>query len=80
MFPYGFEGFLRGTAITINAYGSVEIINSLAEETINPKKTIPIAFATTLTLVCLLYTVTSFCIAYLQPWYSIPGTNVLTSL
>lgn len=65
--PYGFLSIFQGAGIAIFAYSGFETLANSAEETKNPKKSIPIALFTSLTIVIILYVMASTALPYMVP-------------
>ncbi|XP_078495040.1 cationic amino acid transporter 4-like [Ciona intestinalis] len=77
-FPYGFSGVLSGTAVLIFSYVGYEVVASTTEESINPGRDVPLALAISLSIVTVLYVLTSISLTLMVPWYKISVTAPFT--
>ncbi|XP_078494556.1 cationic amino acid transporter 4-like [Ciona intestinalis] len=78
-FPYGFSGVLSGTAVLIFSYVGYEVVASTTEESINPGRDVPLALGISLSIVTVLYVLTSIAITLMVPWDKISVTAPFTN-
>nr|XP_026693323.1 cationic amino acid transporter 4-like [Ciona intestinalis] len=78
-FPYGFSGVLSGTAVLIFSYVGYEVVASTTEESINPGRDVPLALLISLSIITVLYVLTSIAITLMVPWNKISVTAPFTN-
>ncbi len=66
--PYGFKGVWEAASLVIFAYIGFDAISTIAEETKNPKKAMPIGLLSSLVIVASLYLTVSFVITAIMPY------------
>lgn len=73
--PQGFKGVFSAAALIFFAYIGFEDIANIVEETKNPKKTIPRAFILAVSVVTILYVLTSIAAVSLANWKEMSLSN-----
>ncbi len=75
--PYGFKGIMSGAAIIFFAYIGFDAVSTAAEETINPKRDIPLGLGICMLVVIILYIAVSFTLTGMVPYKDIDVNNAL---
>nr|AKN21447.1 slc7a-3 [Schmidtea mediterranea] len=65
--PFGFGSIFQGAGIAIFAYSGFECLANSAEETKNPRKSIPVALFVSLGIIILLYVLASSGLSFMVP-------------
>jgi len=73
--PYGWEGVVGGAAIIFFAFVGFDSVVIAAEETENPKKSLPIALITSLVVCMILYVVVAAMLTGIVPFTDIVGQS-----
>lgn len=66
--PFGFQGVLTGAAIVFFAYIGFDALSTVAEETKNPQRNLPIGIITSLTVCTVLYIAVSLILTGVVPY------------
>ncbi|HHF1326754.1 TPA: amino acid permease, partial [Haemophilus influenzae] len=74
-FPNGLEGFIYSLSIIAFSFGGIEIIGISAGETLDPKKSIPIAIRSVPFRIIFFYIFTIFIILTIVPWNNLDGSK-----
>ncbi|OQV12829.1 putative cationic amino acid transporter [Hypsibius exemplaris] len=69
--PYGFAGVMRGASSSFTSYIGFEGIASAGEETINPKRSIPLALMSSLLVLVVLYILMAVALTLAVPFEAI---------
>lgn len=75
--PFGWKGIMAGAAIIFFAYIGFDAVSTAAEETINPKKDVPLGLMLCLVVVIVLYVGVAFVLTGLVPFKEIDVGNAL---
>ncbi len=75
--PFGWKGIMAGAAIIFFAYIGFDAVSTAAEETINPKKDVPLGLMLCLAVVIVLYVGVAFVLTGLVPFKEIDVGNAL---
>jgi APA family basic amino acid/polyamine antiporter len=75
--PFGWKGIMAGAAIIFFAYIGFDAVSTAAEETINPKKDVPLGLMLCLAVVIILYVGVAFVLTGLVPYQEIDIGNAL---
>lgn len=75
--PFGWKGIMAGAAIIFFAYIGFDAVSTAAEETINPKKDVPLGLMLCLAVVIVLYVGVAFVLTGLVPYKEIDVGNAL---
>jgi APA family basic amino acid/polyamine antiporter len=75
--PFGWKGIMAGAAIIFFAYIGFDAVSTAAEETINPKKDVPLGLMLCLGVVIVLYVGVAFVLTGLVPFKEIDVGNAL---
>ncbi|NPV83401.1 MAG: amino acid permease [Candidatus Aminicenantes bacterium] len=75
--PFGWKGIMAGAAIIFFAYIGFDAVSTAAEETINPKKDVPLGLMLCLAVVIVLYVGVAFVLTGLVPFKDIDVGNAL---
>lgn len=78
-FPYGAEGVFRAAAIVYFAYGGFDSIATMAEETKNPSRDIPIGLLGSMSIITVIYCLMALSLTSMQK-YSEIDTNAAYSV
>nr|CAB3266328.1 cationic amino acid transporter 4-like [Phallusia mammillata] len=70
-FPHGFSGTISGAATLIFSYVGYEVVASANEESINPKRDVPLALVISVTMVVIAYVSASASLTLMEPWYNV---------
>nr|AKN21449.1 slc7a-5 [Schmidtea mediterranea] len=73
--PFGFLSVFKGAGLVIFTYAGFESLANIAEETKDPKKSIPTAMLTSLSLIVILYFLISTGLPYLVPRHQIDASS-----
>ena len=73
-FPFGVTGVFAGTAICTFAFGGFDVVANAAEETRDPRRSVPLAIGAALGILGVLYVLATLGLSYLQP-YSLVSTT-----
>ena len=74
-FPFGVTGVFAGTAICTFAFGGFDVVANAAEETRDPRRSIPIAIGAALGILGVLYVLATLGLSYLLPYYLVSTTR-----
>ncbi|KAM7263545.1 hypothetical protein ACFE04_001228 [Oxalis oulophora] len=69
--PFGVEGIFRGAAIVYFAYGGFDNIATMAEETKNPSKDIPLGLLGSMSLITVIYCLMALSLTMMQKYTKI---------
>ncbi|MBV7271543.1 amino acid permease [Clostridium sp. PL3] len=75
--PYGTKGIMSAAAIIFFAYIGFDAVSTAAEETINPKRDIPLGLTICLGVIIVLYVSVSFILTGMVPFKEIDVNNAL---
>lgn len=75
--PYGTKGIMSAAAIIFFAYIGFDAVSTAAEETINPKRDIPLGLTICLSVIIVLYIAVSLTLTGIVPFKSIDVNNAL---
>lgn len=75
--PFGWKGIMAGAAIIFFAYIGFDAVSTAAEETINPKRDVPIGLMVCLAVVIVLYVSVAFVLTGVVPFKEIDVGNAL---
>ncbi|WML35207.1 amino acid permease [Clostridium sp. OS1-26] len=75
--PYGTKGIMSAAAIIFFAYIGFDAVSTAAEETINPKRDIPLGLTICLTVIIILYVAVSLTLTGMVPFKEIDVENAL---
>ncbi|MBC7362339.1 MAG: amino acid permease [Candidatus Aminicenantes bacterium] len=75
--PFGWKGIMAGAAIIFFAYIGFDAVSTAAEETINPKRDVPLGLLLCLGVVIVLYVGVAFVLTGLVPYKEIDVGNAL---
>ncbi|MBI6874264.1 amino acid permease [Clostridium aciditolerans] len=75
--PYGTKGIMSAAAIIFFAYIGFDAVSTAAEETINPKRDIPLGLTICLTVIIILYVAVSLTLTGMVPFKEIDVDNAL---
>lgn len=75
--PYGFKGIMSGAAIIFFAYIGFDAVSTAAEETVNPKRDIPLGLTICMIVIIILYIAVSFTLTGMVPYKEIDVNNAL---
>ncbi|PKA53665.1 Cationic amino acid transporter 5 [Apostasia shenzhenica] len=70
-FPYGADGVFRAAAVVYFAYGGFDNLATMAEETHNPAKDIPVGLVGSMTIITGIYCLMSLSLAMMQKYTEI---------
>ncbi|VVB02138.1 unnamed protein product [Arabis nemorensis] len=69
--PYGPEGVFRAAAVVYFAYGGFDNIATMAEETKNPSRDIPIGLLGSMSIIMVIYCLMALCLSMMQKYTDI---------
>ncbi len=69
--PFGWSGVMGGAALVFFAYIGFDALSTAVEETINPKRDIPIGIISSLVICTLIYIVVSALLTLITPYYNL---------
>lgn len=75
--PFGWKGVMAGASIIFFAYIGFDAVSTAAEETINPKRDVPMGLAITLGVVIVLYIAVSIVLTGMVPFTEISINNAV---
>ena len=75
--PYGWKGIMAGASIIFFAYIGFDAVSTAAEETINPKRDVPMGLAITLGVVIVLYIAVAIVLTGMVPFKEISVNNAV---
>jgi len=75
--PYGFKGIMSAAAIIFFAYIGFDAVSTAAEETINPKRDIPLGLTICMIVIIILYISVSLVLTGMVPFKDIDVNNAL---
>jgi APA family basic amino acid/polyamine antiporter len=75
--PFGWKGIMAGAAIIFFAYIGFDAVSTAAEETINPKRDVPLGLMVCLGVVIILYVSVAFILTGMVPFREIDIGNAL---
>ncbi|MDD8030391.1 MAG: amino acid permease [Acidobacteriota bacterium] len=75
--PFGWKGIMSGAAIIFFAYIGFDAVSTAAEETINPKRDVPLGLMICLGVVIILYVGVAFVLTGVVPFQEIDVGNAL---
>lgn len=75
--PFGFNGVMSGAAIIFFAFIGFDAVSTAAEETVNPKRDVPLGLGICMILVITLYIAVSLILTGMVPFKSIDVNNAL---
>ncbi len=77
--PFGFAGIIKGAAKCFYAYIGFDCISSTGEETVNPKRNIPLSIIITLAVVSVCYIGVSGVLTLMIPYFIIDSDTPMPS-
>jgi len=75
--PFGWKGIMAGAAIIFFAYIGFDAVSTAAEETVNPKRDVPLGLMMCLGVVIILYVFVAFVLTGMVPFKQIDVGNAL---
>lgn len=75
--PYGFKGIMSATSVIFFAYIGFDAVSTAAEETVNPKRDVPLGLIICLVTVIILYVAVSVTLTGMLPYKSVDVTNAI---
>ena len=75
--PFGWKGIMAGAAIIFFAYIGFDAVSTAAEETVNPKRDVPLGLMLCLGVVIVLYVAVAFVLTGMVPFKQIDVGNAL---
>jgi len=75
--PFGWKGIMAGAAIIFFAYIGFDVVSTAAEETVNPKRDVPLGLMICLGTVIFLYVAVAFVLTGMVPFRQIDVGNAL---
>ncbi|MGB9679761.1 MAG: amino acid permease [Thermoanaerobacteraceae bacterium] len=75
--PYGWSGIMSGAAIIFFAYIGFDAVSTAAEETIEPKRNVPLGLAAAMIIILILYISVAFVLVGMVPFKQIIPDNAL---
>lgn len=78
-FPFGAGGVFSGTAVCIFAFSGFDVMANAAEETRDPRRSIPVATVAALAVLGVLYVLATLGLSYLEPYYLVSTTTPFIS-
>lgn len=69
--PFGWSGVMSGAALVFFAYIGFDALSTAVEETVNPKRDIPIGIISSLIICTLIYIVVSALLTGITPYYNL---------
>ncbi len=75
--PNGFSGIMSGAAVVFFSYIGFDAISTVAEETKNPQRDMPIGMIGSLVICTVLYVVVTLVLTGLLPWRELGSENAL---
>jgi len=79
LMPFGWKGVMAGAAIIFFAYIGFDAVSTAAEETVNPKRDVPLGLMLCLGVVIILYVSVAFVLTGIVPYKEIDVGNALPS-
>lgn len=70
-FPFGSEGIFKAAAVVYFAYGGFDNIATMAEETKNPSRDIPIGLLGSMSMITIIYCLMALSLCVMQPYTDI---------
>lgn len=77
--PFGWKGIMSGAALIFFSYIGFDAVSTAAEETVNPKRDVPLGLVICLGVVIVLYVAIAFVLCGIVPFKSIDTTDALPS-
>ncbi|VDO05463.1 unnamed protein product [Rodentolepis nana] len=78
-FPYGVGGMISGAGTCFYAFIGFDAITVSSEEAVNPKRSIPIATAASVSIVSLIFVLASSALLLFVPWWTIDRQAAFTA-
>ncbi|KAG5451562.1 Cationic amino acid transporter 4 [Clonorchis sinensis] len=78
-FPFGFGGMIGGAGTCFYAFIGFDAITVSSEEALNPKRSMPIATAVSVTVVTLLFLLASLGLTLFVPWWTVDRQAAFTA-
>ncbi|CAH0585958.1 unnamed protein product [Chrysodeixis includens] len=78
-FPYGVWGTLKGAAVCFYGFVGFDVVNSSGEEVKEPRRTIPIAILSILSIVFTVYAGISIVTTMMVPYYNLTAVAAVSS-
>ncbi|VEL30436.1 unnamed protein product [Protopolystoma xenopodis] len=78
-FPYGFGGMVAGAGTCFYAFIGFDAITVSSEEAIDPKKSMPIATAVSVSVVTVLFILASLGVVLFIPWWTVDRVAAFTA-
>ncbi|MFL0248307.1 amino acid permease [Candidatus Clostridium stratigraminis] len=75
--PFGWRGIMQGAALIFFSYIGFDAVSTAAEETVNPKRDVPLGLVICLGVVIVLYVAIAFVLCGIVPFKSIDITDAL---
>ncbi|XP_043699642.1 cationic amino acid transporter 1-like isoform X1 [Telopea speciosissima] len=66
--PYGTQGIFRGAAVLFFSFTGFDVVSTLAEETKNPARDIPIGLVGSMSIITLVYCIMAATLCLMQPY------------
>lgn len=78
-FPFGFSEMIGGAGTCFYAFIGFDAITVSSEEALNPKRSMPIATAVSVTIVTFLFIMASLALTMFVPWWSVDRQAAFTA-
>ncbi|XP_041480209.1 cationic amino acid transporter 4-like [Lytechinus variegatus] len=76
--PYGFKGVITGAATCFYSYVGFDVIAISSEETLNPRKSIPIAMVSSIVIITILYMIPSAILTLIIPYWKLNAASAFS--
>lgn len=76
--PYGFQGIITGAATCFYSFVGFDVIAISSEETLNPRKSIPIAMVSSIVIITVVYMIPSAILTLMMPYQEIHAASAFS--